>query len=140
MIDIKPLVGRQKAFSAKMPLANTGGHVAVRLERLRKRQLPERQLLVDDWMPQLLRRCVGAPGQVSGEMQPCRRSARKNGSTGRRTNRLGTIGRREAHAVARELIEIGRIMFFASVTREIVDAKIIRENEHDVRGSGNRTL
>ena len=70
-------------------------------------------------------------------MEPRRSFARKNGRARWRTDRLRAVRAGEAHAIAGQLIEVWRVMLAASVTRQVVDAEVIGQDEDDVRGSGN---
>src|SRR6185503_15621953 len=87
-------------------------------------------------MQKLLRRRVRSAGKVRGEMQASRRFAGEDCGARWGADRLRAISCGEAHAIAGELIEVRRVVFLAPVTSEIVDSKIVRENEDYVRPRG----
>ena len=51
----------------------------------------------------------------------------------RRADRLRAIGRRKAHPLRGEFVEIRRRLILAAIAGKIVDAEIIGEDQHDIR-------
>ena len=124
VIQIKAPLGRQRAFAAEMPLADAGSRVTIGFQRFGQSDFLQWKFLTDFRVQKLLRGRIRSAWEVGCKMEARRRFARENRGAGRRTNRLRAIRCRETHAVARELIEVGRVVLLAAVTSEITDAKI----------------
>ena len=119
-----------------MPFADTGGGVTRAFEILGQRRFFEWQLLPDDGMEKLLRWSIRPTGKIGGDVEAGRSLAGQDRCPGRRANRTGCICIRESRAGSGQSVEMGRMVFLAAITAQVVDAQIIRQDKNDIGFAG----
>src|SRR5258705_8734542 len=115
-----------------MPLTEQPRCVAGLFQYLGDRYFLQGQLTFDPRLQQPLRRRIGTPRKIIGEVEPRGTLAGHDRRSRWRANRLSRVRTSESHPLRRETVEVGRAMIVASVAPEIVDPKIVGQDQNDV--------
>ena len=117
-----------------MPLADVPGLVAAFVEGASQRVLLARQVFEIGYIDDSPFRRVQVPVRVDpvGDADGGRIFAGEDTSARRRADRAGGVGIAEAHALAREAVDIGRLVEGAAITDQILPAHIVDKDEDDI--------
>ena len=119
-----------------MPFAEETGRVAGVMEPLGNRHLLERKMVEVRRRQQL---AYSATAEPVGRVGTGRVSTSKDATPGRRAHWAGRVCVGEAGSQRREPIDVRRLVEATAVHSDVGPAKIVDQNEHEVRKRGGAT-
>ena len=143
-VDLESMMLGLRGISSEMPLAGEEGAVAALLEGLGHGGGVSRKVVSvfrrEHAVVALPLRAGGCPNPI-GDANAGRVLPAHDGSAGGRANLAGRVAIGEAHPRLGKSIDVGSLVKGGALDGEVVDAKIIGENENDVglsqRDEGN---
>ena len=131
--DVESLLERTEAGAPEVPFAQGSRCVPGVAQPLRQRRLAEWQVLPNRRVQHSLRGRVRAAREKRGQVEPRRSASGQDRRPRRRADRRCHVGGREPQSFGGKSIQMRRAVVAAAIGAEVVDAKIIREDEDDVR-------